>query len=165
MATLIFYVQRKLIEELDMKKLVIIVFGFGLLFASTAQARYGGGYDDYGFDDRFHKRQERQHRRIDKGIQNDVLSHREIEKLRCEQDEIAKLERRFLRDGWFSNREQRKLQRKLNKASNRIYKYKHNQRVNNRNYRDDYRHNDHYRYGGTSGIRIGGENSGFYLSW
>ena len=147
-----------------MKKLVIMMFGFGLLFVSTAQARYGGSHND-GFDDRFHERQERQHRRIENGRRNGVLSRREIEKLRCEQDEIARLERRFLRDGWFSNREQRKLQRRLNKASNRIYKYKHNQRVNRRHYRDDYGHNEHQGYGRTSGIHIDGGNGGFYFSW
>ncbi len=148
-----------------MKKLVILIFGFGMLSVSTAQAEYRRGYDDYGFDNRFHHRQERQNRRIEQGIRNGKLSYREIEKLRCEQDEIARLERRYLRDGWFSNREQRKLQRRLDKASNRINKYKHNHRANHRYYRNDHNQYERHRYGGSSGIRIGGENGGFYFSW
>jgi len=152
-----------LIEELIMKKLVIMVIGVSFLLVSNAYAEYQDHYNDY--DDNFHQRQQRQHRRIEHGIRNGALNHREIEKLRCEQDKIARLERRFLRDGWFSNREQRKLQRKLNKADKRIYKYKHNRRVNRRYYRDDYDHYGHNRYGGTSGVRINGGNGGFYLSW
>ena len=148
-----------------MKKLVIMIFGFGMLSVSTVQAEYRRDYDDYSFDDRFHHRQERQNRRIEQGIRNGALNHREIEKLRCEQEEIAKLERRYLRDGWFSNREQRKLQKRLDKASNRINKYKQNRRVNHRQYRNDYDQYERHRYGGSSGIRIGGANSGFYFSW
>ena len=166
MATFIFYQQRKLIEELNMKKLVIIMMaGFGLLSVSTAQAEYMSDYDDHNFDDQFHHRQKLQHRRIEQGIQNGVLNHRQIEKLRCEQEEIARLEQRYLRDGWFSNREQRKLQRRLDKASNRINKYKHKHRVNHRYDRNGYGQYERHRFGRSSGIRIGGANSGFYLSW
>jgi hypothetical protein len=156
MATFISYMHRKLIEELMMKKLVIMVIGVSFLLMSNAYAEYGGHYDDY--DDRFHQRQEHQSRRIEYGARNGDLTHREIEKLRCEQEEIARLEHRYLRDGWFSNREQRKLQRKQNKASRRIRNYKNNGRVNRRYYRDNHEY-------GASGIHIGSNNGGFHFSW
>lgn len=148
-----------------MKKLVIMVIGVGFLLVSNVHAEYRNGYDQGSYDDRFHQRQKRQHRRIEQGIRNGDLTHREIEKLRCEQDEIASLEHRFLRDGWFSDWERRKLQRRLKKASNRIYRYKHNHRVNRRYYRDDYGHNERHGYDRTSGMLASGENSGFYFSW
>jgi hypothetical protein len=150
-----------------MKKLLLLLAGVSLLFATNTYARdwYDDDYDD--FDTRFHHKQHRQQSRIEDGIYNGRLTPREIEKLRCEQEEIADLERRFLRDGWFSDREKRILQKKLNKANRRIYKYKHNRRVSHKVYHDDYDHYDDRRgYGySRSGIRIGGADGGFYLSW
>ncbi len=152
-----------------MKKLLLLLAGVSLLFVTNTYAR-DWYYDDYGhddFDDRFHHRQQHQNTRIEDGIYNGRLTPREIEKLRCEQEEIADLERRFEDDGWFSNRERRILQKKLNRANRRIYKYKHNRRVSHKVYQDDY--DDHYNRRGygynRSGIRIGGANGGFYLSW
>lgn len=139
-----------------MKKLVIMVLSVGFLLVSNANAEYRNHYDDY--DERFHQRQEHQSRRIEYGARNGDLTRREIEKLRCEQEEIARLEHRFLRDGWFSDRERRKLQRKQNKASRRIRNYKHNGRGSRRHYRDDHGY-------GSSGIHIGSNNGGFYFSW
>ncbi len=154
-----------------MKKLLLLLAGASLLFATNSYARNRYYYDDYGhddFDERFHHRQYRQQSRIEDGIYNGRLTPREIEKLRCEQEEIADLERRFLRDGWFSDREKRILQKKLNKANRRIYKYKHNRRrVSHKDYHHDY--DDRYNRRGydysRSGIRIGDPNGGFYLSW
>ncbi len=154
-----------------MKKLLLLLAGTSLLFATNLYARDRYYYDDdnynrHDYDERFHHRQHRQQRRIEDGVYNGVLTPREIEKLRCEQEEIADLERRFLRDGWFSDRERRILQRKQNKASKRIYKYKHNRRVAHNTHRDNYDRYDRRGYGySRSGIRIGDANGGFYLSW
>lgn len=149
-----------------MNKLILLLTALSLLLTSNLYARgWDDDYDSYDFDDRFHHRQERQHRRIDRGIHNGALTPREIEKLRCEQEEIANLERRFERDGWFSDRERRILQKKQRKANRRIYKYKHNRRTAYRTYpHDDYY--DRYGYGYTrSGVRIGGDRGSIYLSW
>ena len=166
MATFISYAQHKQEVERKMKKQAIVIAGLGLLVLSNVQADHRRGNHDYGYDNPIEHRQERQYRRIEKGIRSGVLTRREIEKLRCEQDDIARLERRFLRDGWFSDREQRKLQRKLNKASNRIYKYKHNGRNNRKYHRDHYSHNDYRspRYQGSR-IHIGGRNGSFKIRW
>ncbi len=133
-----------------------MVLSVGFLLVSNANAEYRNHYDDY--DERFHQRQENQSRRIEYGAHNGNLTPREIEKLRCEQEEIARLEQRYLHDGWFSNREQRKLQRRQNKANRRIRRYEQNGRVNRRYYRDDHGY-------GSSGIRISSNNGGFYFSW
>ncbi len=148
---------------------MLLLAAVSLLITTNTYARdWYYDDDDYneGYDEQFHHRQHRQQRRIEDGIYKGVLTPREIEKLRCEQEEIAELENRFLRDGWFSDRERRILQKKQRKANKRIYKYKHNRRVAYKKYRDDYHNYDRHGYGyGRSGIRIGRANGGLYLSW
>ncbi len=76
--------------------------------------------------ERIDQRQERQARRIEHGIDNGSLTHREAKKLRKQQRRIRKLERKMRADGHLEKRERRTLQSRLDQASDRIYRLKHN---------------------------------------
>ncbi len=115
------------------------------------------GHDGYT---KFDQRIERQHKRIKKGIHNDSLTKKEAKKLRQQHRYIKKLNRHFLKDGHLSRYERKTLQRELDHASKRIYRFKHNH-----HYRDNdshghrhskkkhYRHT--YRYGSHDHDRSG----------
>jgi len=75
---------------------------------------------------RYDKRVERQQSRIRHGIKSGELTRKEATQLRQQQKKIAKLARKFNRDGYLSRHEKKKLEKKQDKASNRIYKLKHN---------------------------------------
>jgi len=81
--------------------------------------------NDYRYD-RFEQRLDKQHRRIKQGIRSGELTKRETQRLRKQQRHIARLMYQFKHDGYLDRYEQRKLHRKLNKASDRIYLLKHN---------------------------------------
>ena len=98
-------------------------------------------YDGY-YDNRFEQRQDRQHRRIQKGIRSGELTRKEAQRLRKQQRRIEKMADRFTYDGYLDRRERRELKRRLNAASDRIYRLKHNDR-----YRFD-RKRRHDRYSG-----------------
>lgn len=149
----------------------------GLMLVSQAQAERGHhGHGNYGGHDRIERRQERQHRRIEKGIHNGQLTRREAKKLWRQHHKIAKLERRFSRDGWLSRKERYILRDRLDHASDRIRDFKHNHRVK-RNHYDRHNHKrDHYASNGyyeknhynpynrftTRSNRYG---SGIYINW
>ena len=75
---------------------------------------------------RYDKRVERQQSRIRQGIKSGELTRQEAKQLRQQQRKIAKLARKFNRDGYLSRHEKRKLEKKQDKASKRIYRLKHN---------------------------------------
>ena len=103
------------------------------------------GHDGYT---KFDQRIERQHKRIKKGIRNDLLTKKEAKKLRKQHRYLKKLNRHFQKDGRLSRYERKTLQRELDHASKRIYRLKHNDR-----YRDNeshgHRHSKKKRYGLT----------------
>ena len=165
-------------------KIAVII---GLLFISDVYA-YGSGheYDYYGYHNRHShydgegigNRQARQHRRIEDGIYYGQLTHKEVKKLHKKQKKIAKLNRRFKRDGYFTNQERYILNHHQDKASERIYEYKHNDRYR-KHHHSDYAY---YREGKYSAVthkgrdnyegiyrnqdyRRGGINGGIYIQW
>lgn len=73
-------------------------------------------------------RQERQAKRIRQGVRSGELIRPEAKRLRQQQRRIASLEHEFRSDGRFSKKERRIIQAKLDKASERIYRLKHNDR-------------------------------------
>lgn len=77
---------------------------------------------------KFDQRIERQHKRIKKGVRNDLLTHKEAKKLRKQHRYIKKLNRHFKRDGQLDRFERKTLQRELDLASKRIHRLKHNDR-------------------------------------
>ena len=110
---------------------VIVVSTLGM--SSVAQARGYGHGDGYGkylpqhrFEKRVDRRQDRQWDRIQDGIDSGELTRREARRLMRGQRRIERMENRFERDGYISPREQRKLERALNRNSKRIKRAKHN---------------------------------------
>lgn len=75
---------------------------------------------------RFNHYFDRQSERIDNGIHSGQLTRKEAKILRREHRHIAKLKKKYLRDGDLSRKERRALRRKMEKSSNRIYQLKHN---------------------------------------
>jgi len=82
-------------------------------------------YGDHGYS-HFDKRVEKQKSRIREGVKSGELTRKEASKLRHQQKKIARLERKFRRDGYLTRHERKKLNRQQNKASERIYRLKHN---------------------------------------
>lgn len=74
------------------------------------------------------QRQDRQHRRIRQGVRSGELVRKEAQRLRKQQRHIADLERNFRADGRFNKKERQIIVSKLDNASERIYKLKHNDR-------------------------------------
>ena len=102
-------------------------------------------YHDNDYHNRvFEQRIDRQHRRLEQGIRSGELTRKEVKRLRKQLRHIAKLERRYTRDGYLDRHERRKLRHKLNVASNRIYRLKHNDRYRGY-YKDRYGPGRHYK--------------------
>ena len=106
--------------------------------------------------DRFERRHDRQHARIEQGIRSGELSRKESKTLRHQQRHIAKLERQFRRDGHLNRYERHTLKREFDEASRHIFRLKHNDRRRQpaRHFRHDHddhhereRHTQPYRFG------------------
>ena len=82
-----------------------------------------------GFENRVDRRVSRQHARIRDGWRNGDLTRKELKRLRKDQRKIARMDRRFGRDGHYTKRERRKLNKALDRASHRVYRAKHNRRT------------------------------------
>lgn len=92
------------------------------------------------------KRQANQRKRIRNGRESGALTRGEVKRLRRDQKKISRLERRFEKDGRIDKRERRILNKAQNRAGNRIFESKHNDR--NRGYRGGWgqrRHQGHRR--------------------
>ena len=74
-------------------------------------------------------RAERQKMRIKNGVKSGTLTKKEARKLRKQQKNLANLEEKFISDGFLSRSERKKLKKKRDKASDRIYRLKHNDEV------------------------------------
>jgi|GEM_PF-1702621 len=103
-----------------MKKQPIIIatiFVAGLLFFSqTASAAT------------LMDRQRQQTQRIKHGITSGQITPREAETLYQDQRQVRQLRRHFLADGSLSHREHSILAKRMDRSSDRIYRYKHNPR-------------------------------------
>jgi hypothetical protein len=113
--------------------MTVLVIAGALGLGSSAQARGYAGYhgaDTYQprFERRVDRRQDRQWSRIQNGIDSGELSRREARRLIKQQHRIDRLEDRFERDGYYSPREKRKMERVLDRASRKIKRAKHNDR-------------------------------------
>ena len=67
--------------------------------------------------------------RIRDGIASGELTRKEAKRLRKQQRRISRLARSFMYDGYLDRYEFSELKNKLNRASQRIYRLKHNNRV------------------------------------
>ena len=107
-----------------------------LLMAVPAHA---GRYHD---DGRLVDRMERQHQRIENGVESGALTHKETRKLTKQQHKTLGKAVKFREDDALTNKERRILNKRLVKTSNRIWKFKHNdkERYTGRHaFRDTYR--------------------------
>ena len=76
-------------------------------------------------DDHIRERIHLQHRRIARGIESGQLTGKQAAVLKKQQRKLRRLKRKFTEDGNYSDKEMRILIGKLNKASKRIRKLKH----------------------------------------
>ena len=82
-----------------------------------------------GFDGRVDRRLSKQRERTRAGWENGDLTRREMKRIRKDQHKIARMDRRFGRDGRYTGHERRKLNKALDRASHRVYRAKHNSHV------------------------------------
>lgn len=127
---------------MKMLKTITLIPLLGLL-AMPALADRAHGHADGDRQHRYDYRQERQHDRIRHGIRSGELTRKEAKSLRKQQRHIARLERRFERDGHLNRYERRTLRRELDSASQRIYRLKHNDRYRDRRHTGHHRRDDH----------------------
>lgn len=104
------------------------------------------------------KRLAKQHRRIHNGIHDGSLTRSETKALKREQRRIHDLKERFLRNGHLSRNERQNLNRKLDRASDHIYRLKHNKR-------NRYTYDRHRRYDRHHGKRKYHDHNYGYQGW
>jgi len=170
-----------------MKNLICMLMfvAAGTLGLNAATLAEGGGYRkgaaSHHFENRVDRRQDRQRARIRNGKQSGDLSRREAKRLRKDQRQIARMERRFERDGYYSPRERRIMERALDRSSRRIKRAKHNDyghsyRRHHRGghgHRHPYvvesyaydRYDDGYVTGSSSSTTISAQLEGISVSW
>ncbi len=108
--------------------------------------RHQAAYDD---NDRVDRRQDRQRARIIEGRRSGELTRGEFRRLKQQQRKIGRMERRFNRDGFLSERERYRLERAQDHASRRIARLKHNdiQRGSGHRFAHSYRQGrGHHKY-------------------
>jgi hypothetical protein len=157
-----------------MKKLTIGSIFVGLFLVNQAQAEWRG-YDDYGHQDvaynKIERRQDRQHHRIEKGINSGQLTRREAKKLWRQHHKIVELANCYIEDGYLSRKEKHILMARFDDASDRIYRFKHNRkhRKNSNHYSSGRGYNDRQHYDNNRfSISLAGgagEHSDFYINW
>lgn len=74
------------------------------------------------------RRQDRQQARIHSGWRNGDLTRKEVKNLRHQQHRIERMERRFSADGRFTRAERKRLDQSLDHSSNKIRRWKNNDR-------------------------------------
>ncbi len=89
------------------------------------------------------KRLHRQKMRIHQGVESGALTHHEYHRLMHQHRKIRHKHRRAWHDGYLSYDERCYLHERLDRASRRIHRLKHNDRWANAHYR----HNRHHRSG------------------
>lgn len=172
-----------------MKKLncLLTIFVAATLGLSmSAQARGYGHVGGYGtdteqprFERRVDRRQARQWDRVRNGLESGELSRREGKRLIRNQKKIARMERRFERDGYYSPHEKRKMDRALDRASKRIRRlnehdypmrgHRHGwRRRHHAQSEDPYAYeslDDSYVSSNSSSASISAQTDGFSIGW
>lgn len=109
---------------------------FGHARGERRKVAYGRRWDSErprtkhrAFDNRVDRRLDNLRKRTRAGWRDGEITHRELERVRKDRRRIARMDRRFGSDGRYTKRERRKLNNALDRASNRVYRTKHNDRV------------------------------------
>jgi len=161
--------------------LAIVIAGTLGLSAAAQASGYDRSTSQHRFEKHIDRRQARQWDRINDGVGSGGLSRREARRLVRNQRHIARMEDRFERDGYYSPREKRKLERALSRTSHRIKRAKHNDHAwphgrhnrgwHGRHHRYDvkpyaYEESDEsYVYGSSSSTTVSAQADGFSVSW
>jgi hypothetical protein len=98
------------------KGLLITTLGIGMVLPAVADASF---------------KQRKNHKldqRIEQGVSSGELTRKELRKLRNKQRDIRHMRREFLRDGWLTQWERRKLAKARKRLSKQVYRLKHNDR-------------------------------------
>jgi hypothetical protein len=105
-----------------------------LLITTPTFAECRGGYDSCGqpIERNIERRIARQHSCIEHGIDTGKLIPKEAEKLKKKLRKIRQLNSKYQQDRHLSNKEFLRLIRKLNRNSELIWEYRHNDRVRDR---------------------------------
>lgn len=119
----------------------VIALCFGLLATAPVFASHGDLRDlkQGGIGERL----ERQQHRIQQGVKQHQLTHREARQLRAQQRDIRYLAKRFSKDGKLSKRERRILTRQLKASSLQIKRLKHNELYRYVDMHERYGHHTH----------------------
>ncbi len=106
----------------------LLAASFCLIASVPVYAGHGHRQDEnHGYSHaRLYDRMLRQYDRIEDGIESRELTRKEAKTLRRQQRQIRQLAREFRGDGWLSKKERRILKRKLDKSSQQIREFKHN---------------------------------------
>lgn len=121
----------------------LIALSLSMFVAVPAFAAHG--YDRPLKRDNVFERLERQHHRIDQGVRHRQLTRKEAKILRRQQRDIRNLARLFYRDGHFSKKERRLLNRQLSESNQRIKRLKHNDLERYVDLHQRYGYRDHAR--------------------
>lgn len=133
-------------------KNVMYTIGFilGLMMAPNIYADYSHNkssrhYDRHsGNKHNYESRIRKQHRRIERGVEEGSLTRKEVRKLEKRHHKFVKTKRSFWKDHYLTRAEQHLLDHKLDRISRKIYDYKHNNRVRRHEHHADYAYN-HYQ--------------------
>ncbi|MES9992876.1 MAG: hypothetical protein ABW098_13040 [Candidatus Thiodiazotropha sp.] len=106
----------------------IIALSLSLVMATPAFAGHRHKSEHCGEKkiDKIEHRLQRQYYRIERGIDNDKLTHKEARKLKKRHRKIRRLSREYREDGYLSRSEYQHLTRKLDKNSRLIKEFVRN---------------------------------------
>jgi hypothetical protein len=119
-----------------MKIIAKTLLASSLCIFMAVPAHAGHNHDDGRLVDRM----QRQHERIENGVESGALTRKETRKLTKQKHKTRSMARKFRKDDVLTLKERRILNKRLNKASNRIWVFKHN---------DSERHTDRYNFRDT----------------
>ena len=155
---------------MKMLTLAILLLSFPLL----SNARDGRYYDhDYHGQDDSHfwkmveKRQHKQHRRIDRGIEHGQLTPREVKRLERRQQCLADEIRHLRHHDYINYSNRRRIVDQLDHVSRKIHKLKHNRRnvhyVNNHHFDRYYKRQPEYRNNRDLSLAENNYSAGLYF--
>lgn len=123
-------------QEANMKKYILIItlLVFPLIsHADRDWRQHANKRIDHHFWRTVDQRLDRQYRRIENGIHNGDLTRREASKLHRQHHKLDKRIERIQRKQPLVDRDKRKIMSHLDRASDNIYRLKHNKQIVNRN--------------------------------
>ncbi|MCG7896946.1 MAG: hypothetical protein JAY99_11245 [Candidatus Thiodiazotropha lotti] len=100
---------------------------------------------DQEWTERIDQRLDRQYRRIQRGVDQHSLTYKESKQLNRKYRKIRRLSREYQEDGYLSRKEFKRLSGKLDRLSDRIWEYKHNDLERYMIYHDRYAHQNKHR--------------------